>query len=548
MRKALAALLLVACGSGAARPEVPAPAPDATARAAPDTTPAEPDVWRVEGALAREELPAAMPEVALAKRSFPAPPKGVPPAPASCAAYTSRRAEPPACGDRNQALAGLEAALASGAADLRDGQLAGLEDCALLPAGLARALRIELAPVECADALARPWLASPPGEADGIVYDAIFGLGLSGMLARTAKGPPPPPQRHDKATLHQYVTGPMQRWVTEQATAIQTLGALGSEIGYYGRAVVAVEAGMADMRFIDAVREVPVPEEFRGDAELEEVYYQGLERALEPRKERGRDAALVGLGSLATIGLLRDERVDRARELLSRLYGGAPINALDRLLLPPLSQVEAATPEEKLARRLQTFYASLLFPPERAAPLLRMLIERGVALPHRVALGGQSLGRAERLLYARARFELAQNYWRRVDVDEAIGLLLPGEGELDDTSRLVLATALALHGGPANAAEMMIKAPIDELGIGNVAALDALAARGGPLAGEAAFNAAYISQLAARAGADAAAWRRIAERYDKAAALLVDIRYKRLAGERAAEAVETAQAIETRNR
>src|SRR5690606_4508830 len=100
----------------------------------------------------------------------------------------------------------------------------------------------------------------------------------------------------DKLMLQQYARGPMQRWVTEQATAIQALGALGSEIGYYGRAVVAVEAGMADMRFIDVVREVPVPEEFRGDAELEEVYYQGLERALEPRKERGRDAALVGLG------------------------------------------------------------------------------------------------------------------------------------------------------------------------------------------------------------------------------------------------------------
>src|SRR5690606_19414449 len=200
----------------------------------------------------------------------------------------------------------------------------------------------------------------------------------------------------------------------------QAIGGLGSKLAYYGRAVVAVEAGMADMRFIDAVREVPVPEEFRGDQELEEAYYLGLERALEPRKERGRDAALVGLGSLATIGLLRDARVERARALLSRMYGGAPMDALDQLLLPPLSQVQAASSEEMLARRVQTFYASLLFAPDRAQPLLRMLVERGVSLPHRIALRDATLTPAERALYARARFELAQNYWRRVDVDEAI--------------------------------------------------------------------------------------------------------------------------------
>src|SRR5690606_8921708 len=146
---------------------------------------------------------------------------------------------------------------------------------------------------------------------------------------------------------------------------------------------------------------------------------------------------------------------------------------------------------------------SLLFAPDRAQPLLRMLVERGVSLPHRIALRDATLTPAERALYARARFELAQNYWRRVDVDEAI-VLLQGETDLDPPARLVLATAIALHGGPANAAEMMIKAPIDALGIGDVSALDALAAEGGPLAGEAAFNAAYISQLAAPASADAA--------------------------------------------
>ena len=74
---------------------------------------------------------------------------------------------------------------------------------------------------------------------------------------------------------------------------------------------------------------------------------------------------------------------------------------------------------------------------------------------------------------------------------------------------------------------------------------DALAAEG-PLAGEAAFNGAYISQLAAGAGATGNTWREIAARYEKAADLLVDIRHKRLADERRVEATETAKAIEAR--
>ena len=93
---------------------------------------------------------------------------------------------------------------------------------------------------------------------------------------------------------------------------------------------------------------------------------------------------------------------------------------------------------------------------------------------------------------------------------------------------------------------MMVKAPVHELGIGKVDALDALAAEGGTLAGHAAFDAALIAQLAAPKTADAKFWRGVAERYRKAASVIVDLPTKRDAEARAKEADEVAAAIESR--
>ena len=96
----------------------------------------------------------------------------------------------------------------------------------------------------------------------------------------------------------------------------------------------------------------------------------------------GRDAALVGLGNLATVGVLRDPRVDRARALLSRMFGGRPINALDALLLPPLAPQAPTTAVQSLAQRLPSFYAGVLIGAEAAGdPLvMRQLIEKGLRL------------------------------------------------------------------------------------------------------------------------------------------------------------------------
>jgi hypothetical protein len=509
------------------------------------------DPFAVEGELSREKLPNAMPTLALVDRDMPKLPAGLPQAAGSCAQFANRKAVAMDCAGGDAALTSLATALANTEVISRDGQLAGLESCTTFPAGMVRALRAELAPTSCADVIVRAVANSPPAGTSGAVHDTLIGLGVAGMLSRAATDPPKMKAEPTKANVKAFIKSDMMAWVQKQAVAIEKLSALGSKVRYYGRAVVAVEAGMADMRFVDAVRSVPVPEEYQKDPDLRESFLQGLEQALGPRKRRGRDAALVGLGSLATVGVLRDPRVDRARKLLSRMFGGRPMNALDALLLPPFSPVDASSPAHQVAARLQTFYAGLVFPPEAATDptMLRMLVEKGLSLPHRIALHAKlktGVPNQVRLLAARTRLELGQNYWRRVDFDEATRLLRewPSDTPLSDDGELILGVALALRGGHENAADMMVKAPLSDLGIGRVVALDSVVEAKAPHAGKAAFDAALIKKLAAPASAPAAYWNDLAARFRTAHGMLTDIRHKAVAEEYAQEAEQTAAAIE----
>jgi len=535
---------VVGSGCGPAAPvKMVAPPP------ADGPAPAAADPFVVSGDLQREQLPEQAPAYAMKPVELPPPPKGLMAPPKSCSDYSGRKASAAAtCTDTGSAHAALDAAMASTDPAGRDAALVALEPCGHLPPGMVRALRAELAPPECGDVIVGALVAKPPTEVPGVVYDALMGLALSGRLSRAAVSPPQLEPPYTKETVTQYIDSVMGAWVKQQAAAIQALALQGAKLGHYGKAVVAVEAGLADMRFIDAVRKVPVPEEIAKFDEAKEKYYQRLELQLEARKQRGRDAALVGLGQLAQIGVIRGLRVDRARAILSRMYGGSPIDALDGLHLPPLEPAEGADSDQRLAARLPTFYAGLVIGAEAAAEpaMLRMLIEKGIPIAHRIALGKTELEPAQRQLYARGRLELGQNYWRSVDVDEAIRLLVewPAAEQRPAAADLMLAVGIALRGGPANAAEMMVRAPLADLGIGNVAALDALAAAGGPLASMAAFDAALIKQLAAPATAKADYWRDVAVRFRKAGALTQDLHERADAEQRAKEADQTAAAIE----
>lgn len=561
MRKLFPVVLLVAmtgctnsAGTSTSGPKTPANSTEQTTTTSTDkggATSAETkqDKPAPSKPVYREELLNEPPAQDAAVSPLDPAPTGLAEPPKTCAAFVSRKAAAaPTCKTRDEALEALDKALAETAPDKRDGQLAGLENCAGLPPGLARALRAEMAPLECGDALVEPMVKSPPAGIDGSVYATLRGLATAARIARTGTTPPKLAAPFDRKKVDEFVAGPMKKWMLAQSVAIEALSKEGLKLSSYSRGIAAIEAGMAELRIVEAVRAVPVPAEFAKDAELANIYYAQLDQGLDPRKDRGRDATLVGLRDLAQVGVLHDARIDRARSLLARLYGGRRIDALDGLLVPPLGKVEASNVQERLALKLPTFYAGLLLPRDAAkkASVLRSLIERGVPVSFRIALRDGELSPDVRRLYARARLEFGRTHLRALDFDQAAALLagLPA-AERTDEDKLMQALFEALRNGPEDAAVMVRNAPVPMLGMGDVKALDAFSSAQpkGALAGMAAFDAALIRHITAPIGADAAYFRDVAERYRNAASLLTDTNHKKLAEERAKTADATAIVI-----
>jgi hypothetical protein len=437
-----------------------------------------------------------------------------------------------------------DAALATADVAKRDAMLAGLEACPGLPVGLIRGLRAELAPHECADAIVEPVLKAPPTNIKKPAYFALLGQALAARLARTATNPPTMTAPFERKRVQEFLRGPMLAWMTDQGRLIEEIGKISLELPFYARGVVAVEAGMADLRVVEVVRSAPVPKEIGDDEELRNIYYGELDQQLEPRKTRGRDASLVGLRDLAAAGVIKNSRVDKARALLSKLYGGRRVDALDALLLPALPPASAASVEERLAAKLPTFTAGFLLDPKAATKpgTLRALLEQGLPVQQRPALQDPALPAEIHALHARAHLELGRLYWRAVDFDRTIALTSKNEGRTPEAS-LLLATAIGLSDGPEDAAEMMLKAPLQNIGIGRVAALDSVAKQSGPNGGLATYNAATILQIAAPQGANAAYWKDVADRFQRAASMLPEGPARASASEHAKAAQAVASAI-----
>lgn len=539
------ALLSLAC---AASPAAGPAAPVAPAPAEPAPAPPSGDPYALNG-LVREEPLLRPPALDGVTGDLGEAPAGLAAPPAICEAFVKRQPTPATCGSREAALDLLAGALYVPDPAARDAALYGLEACAELPVGLARALRAELGPLECADALAQPLLKEPPTGLGGEVRTALLGLGYAGRLARTALNAPAPPKSATTTKeVSAFLKGPMAAWMTDQAHAIEALSREGAKLPYYGKALVAVEAGRAEMRIVESARSAPIPKAMAEDKELSEVYYAALDDSLTPRKTRGRDAALVGLGIFAYVGAIDDPRVIGLRKLMGTLYGGRPIDALDRLAFAPLPPAPASpsSAEARLAARLPTYYADLLLPAAVAKDpeVLRLLVDRGVSPSMRESLGSAELPAASKLLFARARLRLAQLYWRAVDVDQAAALAKAAlDTEPSDEARLTLAIAIALRDGPENASGLMLRAPLVSLGIGNVRALDALAASGSELGPLAAFDAALVKQVAPPAEASASYWTDVAKRWSDAAARIGDPTLRAYAADHAEAATATAKSI-----
>ncbi|HEY3236341.1 MAG TPA: hypothetical protein VGJ84_16610, partial [Polyangiaceae bacterium] len=246
-------------------------------------------------------------------------PPDIPPAPESCTRFGEK---PEACSAKGDPVASLKAALDTQDALARDQALAELGNCKPFPSGLITALRAELVPTECGDASVAPALNGKSGKLRPDVESALSGLGLAAKLYRLVREPPRLSPPFDKKRFGEFMRNTLMPWIVNQARAVQVVSERGARLTGYGKAVAAVEAGLADMRFVEVIREVPLPEEMNSDPEVRDVYFATLDEALEPRKARGRDAALVGLAEFAREGVLKDGRVDRARSLLSKLYSG----------------------------------------------------------------------------------------------------------------------------------------------------------------------------------------------------------------------------------
>jgi hypothetical protein len=494
MRHALPLVLALSFGcAGAPPPQAAAPVPSST------VTPAESN---------------APPDRAAPKTVQPA---AVPPPPAECSALVAHPTS--GCGSDVPSRAALAAAL-SKAGPERDAAFACVEANADLPPGLVRALRAELGPVACADALVTPLLESPPKGMNRDLESVMLGLVVSARLSRLLADPPRPEPPVTKERFRAFFAEVLTPWVLSQAAAVEKLSLAGARLSGYGRGVAAIAAGNADLRFVEMVREVPLPDEMKADKAVESAYYAALDEALEPRKARGRDAALVGLRAFAELGAVHDPRVDRARELLTKLYSGSRVDALDRLLLPDLDAPDLTRPELALAALLPTYYANELYPDAEPvdSKLVRAYLARGLPAKLRAKLDAATALGPVRLLHARGLFESGQKYFRARDFQRAASVLENEKEKLDEGGRLLAALAKTLSSGPEDAAALMLKGPF-LTGTGDVGTLDAEAKKKGRLAGRVTFDAAYLLQLSPKPD-DPAFWDDIAQRFGQAEKLL----------------------------
>lgn len=537
-RLGLALTLGVACGGTPSTPVVspiaPASAPSGTAGAlvAAPVAPSDPFTLP-SGPRDEDAADAARGAVDLEPWKKAKTAKGVPPPPAACAAYVSRVAAKDA--------SGLVEALGDKDPAKRDARLVTVDaQNAKLKGAWTRAVRAELAPIECADAITDPFLQSYVASADPEAAERVrlvVGFSLAGKLSRTASAPPSMGAIRDKEKVKAFVGGPLKTWLLEQSTAIEVLSSGAAGLTGYARGVAAIEAGIAELRLVDKMRSAPVPATW--DPELKAIYDAALDEALEPRKKRGRDATLVGMSDFARAGILRDARLDRARVLLSKLYGGRRIDALEGLLVPavvvpsPVTSADFAMTNVPIVWLQENDIAS----PDDPRTLLRGVTRNLRARFRKLAVGAPDELRSS---YARARLDMGRVYWRRIDFVEAA---YAAKGSDKPEDHLVLAVSLALAQGPNGAADMMRAATPAALELRHTEALDALVAEGGALAGMAAFDAAHLRALSPTEREGAAAYLKdVAARFRKAESLLSDPVQKKVAAQRAAdvEAIATS--------
>jgi hypothetical protein len=421
----------------------------------------------------------------------------------------------------------------------RDEALFGLEECAF-PPGFVRSLRAELAPHECGDVIVNPLLENPPKGLAVELGHALIGQSIASLLRRTSDNAPVMKAPFTKDRVLAFIKTELGPWITAQAATVEKLSQVGNTLDGFGLGVTAIESGNADLRLGEIMREAPVPDDFRKDPELLQIYQTQLDAYLEPRARRGRDGALVGLRKFAEVGIFKSERLTRAHALLAKMYAGRRIDALAAVLTPSVPPAK-----EYLLGVLPTFYVNGSYTASLGedAGYLGVAFLQGfpsVARASSIA-GGEKLKPGAKVAHAVGRTRLGLLYWRGLEFDRVIALTA-GATKEEPEMRFVLALALAMRNGPSDAVEMMSASSPHALNVGKTEALDVVAKEKGPYAGMAAFDAALLREITPPQEARPDYFRDVAARYRNAEALLTDGDQKARAAERADHAEKLAAA------
>jgi hypothetical protein len=366
----------------------------------------------------------------------------------------------------------------------------------------------------------------PPTE----IRRALVGLGLGARLRRTVQDPPEAPPTTTRAELEAYFADNLFPWATSQSTLIYAMASQGAQLLGYGRGVVAIEAAMADLRFVKMARAVPLPEEMRKDPEIADVYYASLDEALEPRKGRGRDAALIGLSEFARLGIAKSERLQTARALIAKTFAGHRMAALDTLLLPAAPRCEEASAAATVAARVNAAHVGAALASQTLSRVeIDCLLEAGLPtfLQHSLETSSSA---ADQLRLAKGEFALGVAYFtadffqaaeaalsRALDTEQsnsASGALDPGERT---EARFLRALSVALMAGPRSPLDLFRYGSKFPRPLGDLTLLDAVATAKTPVAPLAQFDASYLRELVPEEGAPSF-WKQLAQGYERAAA------------------------------
>jgi hypothetical protein len=205
------------------------------------------------------------------------------------------------------------------------------------------------------------------------------------------------------------------------------------------------------------------------------------------------------------------------------------LGVADYLRLPPRLARIPASPEQRLAAALPTWYAGALLDPALAADpaFVAVMAVRGLPIAFRRALRAVAPSAVTLGAETRFRFELIQYLLRPADIDEAIALSsrwrpLAVDAAEEEDATFYLATALSLRGGGMDGEDMFPEPPPQArpaaFTMGNIEPLEVFLSRSpaSPLADLALWNAAAFFERFAWRRHEPSFYLEAADRYREA--------------------------------